>query len=470
MLQKIVYLFFFLIFSSAFSQQDTLSLSLEECLRIALEQNLDLKRAGLRAETSEVNFKQTRANLLPNLNGRFNAGINNGRSIDPFTNAYIDEQLSFANAGLSLGATVFNGFRIKNSIQRDRFNLKASEMEIEEAKQDLVLNVTLAYLQIQNNLDLVRLANIRLQATQEQIERIRELYDLGRGNPADYTDLQGQFASERTALVRAKNALKASMLDLSQLLNVEYEVIPETEKIPLALEQYERNPEEVFEDALSNLATFKARELRIKAARKNVSVSKSFYFPEISLFGQLNTNYSSAARIFNDTGAVITETGGYVTIENENYPVFISQTQFVGEEIEFYDQFKNNLNSVVGIAVDIPLFNGFRARNNVNLQKIQLEESRVELENTKLQFRQSIEQAHAAMEAAYKQYVIFQDQVEAFSESFRINEIRFNSGVSNVVEYIISKNNLDNAAINLSNAKYEYLLRVKVLEYFRGNI
>lgn len=470
MLQKIITCLSLLIFCTGLAQNDTVPVTLSRSIDLALENNLELRKAELRAETSEVNFKQTRSDALPDLNARINAGVNNGRSIDPFTNAYIDEQLTFSNAGLSLGATVFNGFRIMNSIQRDRYNLQASEVETEEARQDLVLNVTLAYLQVLNNRDLVKLANLRLQATAQQVDRLRELYELGQGNPAAYTDIKGQYASDRTGLVRAKNALTESMLNLSRLLNVDYEVVPETEEAAVLPAKYPVPADQVYEDALENLATFRARELRIKAAQESVNVARSFYAPEIAFFAQLNTNYSSAAKLFNESGSVLTETGDFVTIDDESFPVFRNQVQFVGEEIGFPDQFNNNLSSVIGLAVDIPLFNGFRARNNVALQKIRLEESRVEFEDTKLVFRQSIKEAHAAMEAAYREYIILQDQVEAFEESYRVNEIRFNNGVSNIVEYIISKNNLDAARVSLANARYEYLLRVKVLEYFRGNM
>lgn len=453
-----------------FAQQDTVPLTLNRSIELALENNLDLRRAELREETSEVNFKQTRANVLPTLNGRINAGINNGRSIDPYTNAYIDEQLSFSNAGLDLGAPVFNGFRLRNSIQRARYNLRAAEMETEEARQSLILDVTLAYLQILNNRDLVQLADLRIEASSQQIERLKELYELGEGNPAAYTDILGQYATDQTSLVRARNSLTESMLNLARLLNVNYEIMPEEQDLPMLPEEYSLNADAVYEDALQNMATFQARALRIKAAEEAVNVARSQYSPEIMLFAQLNTNYSSVARIFNETGTTISETGGFVTIDDQNIPVFRNETLFSPQEIGIFDQFTNNLSSVIGVAVDIPLFNGFRARNNVSLQKIQLEESKVEMENTKALFRQSIKEAHAAMEAAYSEYIALQEQVEAYAESFRINEIRFNSGVSNIVEYIISKNNLDAARVNLANAKYEYLLRVKVLEYFRGNM
>src|SRR5690606_34183024 len=158
----------------------------------------------------------------------------------------------------------------------------------------------------------------------------------------------------------------------------------------------------------------------------------------------------------------------YVNVNNDQFPVMRNETLFEGSSIGYLDQFNNNFNSVFGVSVQIPILNGFRAKNLVALQKIQKEESLVDFENTKLSFKQSIDQAYLNMESAYDRYFILEDQVTAYEKSFRVNEIRFNNGVSNIVEYITSKNNLDSARLNLSNAKFEYLLRVKILDYYRG--
>lgn len=162
------------------------------------------------------------------------------------------------------------------------------------------------------------------------------------------------------------------------------------------------------------------------------------------------------------------KTGQFVRVGDNNFSVLEEQTNFVAEEIPYQDQLINNLNSNVGVAVSIPIFNGFRARNTVALQKIALEEREVEFERTRNEFEQAIREAHNDMQTAFNRYGIYKEQVAAYSESFRVNEIRFNSGVSNIVDYVISKNNLDNAKINLANARYEYIFRTKILDYYRG--
>ncbi|RZN82570.1 MAG: TolC family protein [Winogradskyella sp.] len=454
----------------AYSQDSSIkTYSLDQCISIALENNLDLKSAGLRANSAKINYQQSLWDLTPSVNGNFNLGVNDGRSIDPFTNDFINQELTFSNLSLSLDATIFNGFRLLNTAKQNHLNKKASEMEAEAAKQDLVLNVTLAYLQVLNARDVLVLNRARLEATKKQLKVQEDFYKNESGNPADYNDILGQLANDETSILVSESNYSNAKLSLSRLLNLKDNLDLDTKNLILDFEKYNLSADDVYSEALQNLATFKARELRIEAAKKGVSVAKAQFTPEISVFGGVNTNYSSAAQIFNSTGTSIVDTGDFVTVNGQDLQVQTEQTNFDAKQISYNDQLDNNLNTVIGIAVRVPLFNGFRAKNNVALEKINVEESLLELERTYLDIKNTIGQVHFDMEAAYNRYQSFQKQVNAYQESYRINEIRFNSGVSNFLNYITSKNNLDNAKVNLANAKYEYLLRVKVLDYYRGN-
>lgn len=448
--------------------QEQKSYSLDQCIAIALENNLDLKSANLRANSAKVNHQQSKANLLPSVNGSFNLGVNDGRSIDPFTNDFINQELTFSNMGLSLDMTVFNGFRLLNQAKQNKLNREATALEVEASKQDLVLNVTLAYLQVLNNKAVLDLTQQRYETTKKQLKIQEDFYKNESGNPADYADILGQIANDETSILSAESNLNNSKQSLSRLLNLPESLTVETETLILDVEAYNLSADAVYTEALQNLMTFKANEKRIEAAKKGVSVAKSQFTPEISVFGGVNTNYSSAAQLFNATGTSIMETGDFVTVDGQNLPVLREQTNFDANTIGYEDQLDNNLNTVLGISVSVPLFNGFRAKTNVALQKIQVEESILELERTHLDIKNTIAQVHFDMEAAYKRHQSLLKQVEAYKESYRINEIRFNNGVSNFLNYVTSKNNLDNAKLNLANVTYEYLLRVKVLDYYRG--
>lgn len=465
---KFLIFLFFLGKITLFAQsEEKTSYTLDQCINAAIQNNLNLKSAKLEARSSDVYFDQSKSALLPNINGSYNLGVANGRNIDPYTNAYVDERLTFSNAGLGLDATIFNGFRLINGWKQARLNLDASEMEIEAAKQTLILDVTLAYLRVLSEQDLVVLARTRIKTTQDQLERLKTFYDEETGNPAEYHDLQGQLASDLANLADNKNTLKSAILSLNTLVNTEEDITAAPLNNQLDLEKYPFSAEEVYSQAINVFPTIKSNEMRLEAAEKGVSIARSQFSPDVSLFANLNTNFSSSARLFNQTGMSVVGTNDFVSINDQNYQVLSNQTNYSRAEIPYQDQFKNNFNSSFGIAVTIPILNGFRAKSNVTLQKIKREEALTAVEQTKLDLREAIGQSYNAMEAAFERYKLLQDQVDAYRESFRINEIRFNSGVSNSVDYLISKNNLDNAEINLSNVRYAYTLRVKVLEYYR---
>ncbi|GGI56910.1 TolC family protein [Winogradskyella haliclonae] len=452
-----------------YSQNSTLkSYTLDECISIALENNLDLKSTYLRANSAKINYRQSLLNMTPSVNGNFNLGVNDGRSIDPFTNDFINQELTFSNLGLSLNMTIFNGFRLLNLAKQNLLNKKASEMEAEAARQDLVLNVTLTYLQVLNAKAVLDLNKARLETTKQQLKIQEDFYKNESGNPADYNDILGQLASDETNVLNSESNYNSTKLSLVQLLNLKNDIDIQALDLMLDIEKYGLSSDDVFNAALENLAAVKAQELRLKASKKGISVAKAQFTPEVSVFAGINSNYSSAAQIFNATGTSIVDTGDFVTVGGQNLPVQSEQTNFEAQQIEFSDQLDNNLNTVVGISVSVPLLNGFRAKNNVAIEKINAEESLLQLERTHLDIKNTITQVHFDMEATYNRYQSLQRQVDAYQESYRINEIRFNNGVSNFLNYITSKNNLDNAKVNLANAKYEYLLRVKVLDYYRG--
>ncbi|WP_298902476.1 TolC family protein [uncultured Psychroserpens sp.] len=469
-LKQLICALFFLMGWGLYAQDLSLnSYSLDECIALALNNNLDLKATHLRANSEKLNHQQSKANLLPSVNGNFNLGVNDGRSIDPFTNDFINQEFTFSNAGLNLNATIFNGFRLLNTAKQNKLNRLAADMENEAAQQDIILRVTLAYLQVLNAQDNLLLAKQRLETTEKQLKIQQEFYENESGNPADYTDIVAQKTIDETSIIVSESALNNAKLNLLRLLNVGDTFNVETKDLVLDINPYGLSVEDVYADALENLATFKARQLRIDASRKGVSVAKSQFTPEISVFGGLNTNYSSAAQTFTEAGTSIVETGDFVTINNQNIPVLTEQTSFDAQRIGFRDQYDNNLSTVIGVSVNIPLFNGFRAKNNVALEKIRVEESLLELDRLYLDIKSTIAQVHFDMNASYMRYESLQKQVEAFQESYRINEIRFRNGVSNFLNYVTSKNNLDNAKLNLTNTKYEYILRTIVLEYYRGN-
>lgn len=426
---------FFILLTAAKAQHFTL----QQCIDTALAKNIAVKQSGLLAETADVNLKQARANLLPDLNASLNHGINQGRSIDPFTNTYVNQSVNYANYGINSGVVLFNGMSLQNAVKQNAYAYDASRMEWQQAKDNLTLNVILAYLQVLNNEDLVASATKQKELSAKQLERLDILDKQGAIPPSQVSDLKGQLMNDELNILNLRNQLESSKLTLAQLMNVPYSKNISLDRINADefLTAYTKTSDEIFQTALQQFSLIKSVELRKKSFEYAVKSARGARYPSLILGGSAQTNYSSAA-------------------------------QNAGAKIPYGDQISNNVFYGLNLGLRIPIFNSFRARNNVKLADIALRNSELVEEGTKIQLQQQIEQAHLNMTLAYDRYKALVEQVAAYNTSFKAAEARFGAGVGTSVDYLIAKNNLDRANINLISARYDFVLRKKILDYYQA--
>jgi len=445
-------------------------LTLQQCVETGLKNNFDVQQNGLKMQTSEVNWKQAKLNLLPNLNGSASHGISQGRSIDPFTNSYINEKYNFASYGLSTGVTLFQGLAAQNLIKENSLNYQASTMDWQQAKDNATINIILAYLQVLNNQDLLVQAESQAGYSQKQVERLEILDKQGAIAPSALSDLRGQYASDQLGIINGKNALETSKITLCQLMNISYDKAIELEKIntdsyPL---KYDQTPDSIFQTALKQFAQVKAVDLRKESAEKAVKVASGQLFPRLTFNGNVNTNYSSAASqsIFqNITDVPSTD---YVIVNGVQTPVIRKQSNFSSQKISYNSQLNNNLYNDFSLNLTIPIFNSLFQRNQVKLARINVKNADLVASTTKTQLQQSIEQAYVNMTSAADRYKTSLDQVNAYTESFHAAETRFNNGVGTSDDYLLAKTRLDQANVNSISAKYDFALRTKILDYYQG--
>ncbi|MCS3794885.1 TolC family protein [Niastella sp. OAS944] len=415
-------------------------LSLQECVQTAIENNLDVKQSDLSMERAGVTMRQSKANLLPNIGGEINHTLNQGRSIDLSTNSYVNQQQTSGSYSLSGNVTLFNGLRLLNTLKSSQYAYEASKMELQTSKDQLMLNVILAYLQILSSTDLLQQAQKQVDVTQKQVERLEVMNQEGAIKPSDLSDMKGQLADNKVTIINSQNNLDAARLALSQLMNVQYNRELQVER--LRADQVEMNyttlPDSIFSIALQQLAIIKAADLRTKSAEKAVQAARGSLFPSVGLGAGFYTPYSSTAR------------------DSSN------------RKIEYYDQLSNNYRTYVGVGISIPIFNNLRYRNQIALAKIDLKSASYTAQTKQIQLKQNIEQDHFNMTAAKNRYQALLEQVAAYTESFRAAEARFNAGATTSIDYLIAKNNLDRANVNLIIARYDYILRTKILDYYQG--
>ncbi len=462
---------FFLIFLISFAAASAQQLSLQQCIDTALKNNILVQQTSLQKQAAEINQQQAKANLLPNVNGNWNYGFNFGRNVDPITNTFTNNQLSSSNVGASAGVVLFNGMRLQNLIQQSNYNYKAADMDYKQAKDNLVLNVILAYMQVIAGEDILAVSKAQMLVTKKQIERMEVLVKEGSAGNFQLTDIKGQMANEEINIINLENSVQQSKLSICQLMNSNYDYSLSLQRDAIVLSDavYVQSSAEVIAAAFQYMALVKANEFRIKSAEKNILVAKGSYYPTISLSGAAGSSYSSLQTRSVPTNVLAeVPTGAYIKNGAVRTAVFAEEQIFNSEKVGYSTQLNNNLGFFTGISVQVPLFNNFQVRNRVRLAKISLQNTKLDAENTNYQLKQNIEQAWLNMNTSYKRYKVLQEQLLHFEESFRAAEVRFETGVINAAEFLIAKNNLDRTKINLIQAKYEYAFRTRVLDFYQG--
>lgn len=463
--------------SSAISQQaDSISgdemWTLQECVEFALANNLQVKRSELNVELSSIDRRQSKLAMLPTANAQGSYGYNWGRGIDPVTNQFISSQRNgYTSLGASSGVILFNGFRIQNTIKQSNFELEASEEDLAKSRNDVTLNVISLFINVVFNKELVENARFQLSSSQQQFERTQKLVAAGSLPKSDELNLDAQVATNELNLINQENALTLSLLQLQQALQLPASddfdvVIPDIATEDLVLEQ---SREEIYQIAKGTMPEIESAKLRIESSRYGIKAARGSLYPRLSVNGSVNTNYSSASatRFVPDGGFNQFETGYFV--QGTNAPVYgLNPTGSFQEIYGFNDQVKDNLYKSVNMTLAIPIFNNFNARSNLQRAMITHEQARIaarEVDNT---LRQNVETSYNNALASAKSYNASLRQVDAREEAYRMAKQRFDIGAANYVEYQVAENDLFQSRSDLARAKYEFIFRKKVLDFYLG--
>lgn len=445
-------------------------LTLQQCVETAIANNLLVRQSEYQAQSDKVNYKQAKGSQLPFISGNVNHGINQGRSIDPFTNTYANQQINFANYSINTSITLWNGSSLQNAIKQSELTAKASEMDWQQTKDNITINVILAYLQVLSAQEQLSVAQSQVAVTKTQVARLETLHASGAIAPAMLYDLKGQLSGDQLSVINVKNTLETARINLAQLMNVPYNATVQLENLGASSNPvlYDGTADNIYQTAEQQLAFIKAAEYRKQSAQKRYLAAKAQLLPTLSFNGGFGTNYSSVATRQELLNTADVATSQYVNVSGSKLPVFAPQNNYQSHKITYGDQWTNNLNSSLSIGLQIPILNGLRARSNVSQAKIAEKRTSFEAQSVKTQLRQAVDQAYVNMNAAFERYLALKNQVEDFTVSFKAAEVRFTNGVNTSVEYMIAKNNLDRSNANFVAAKYDYLLRVKVLDFYQG--
>ncbi|MET3126017.1 outer membrane protein [Arcicella rosea] len=447
-------------------------LSLQEAVNIALKNNISVKQSENQLLLSNLQLKQSKDNRLPNANGSINESFNFGRSLDPFTNTYIEKNINYNSLSVNANVTIFNGFLLRNTILQNDLLLKATELDLQAMRENVSLQVVLAYLNILNAQDILVISQSQTQITALQIQRTDKLVQAGSLPQSNLLDLKAQLATEETTVINNQSTLDLAKLSLIQLLNdknitdvaVERVSLP----VPATSQGYDATATKIFEIAEKNQPTIKAADLRIQGAMKGIEIARAGFLPTVSAGANLGANQSNAQKLYRQDGTTSSNLGT-VNVSGVDYPLVVTQARFVEDgTVAYFQQLKNTANYGFGFNATIPIFSRFLNKNRVAQAKIQKSNADLTALQARQTLRQNIEQAYTNMNNAAKRFDALTIQVTALEESFRAAESRFGAGAIDFVNYSLQKTNLDKARGNQIQAKYDFIFRTKILDYYQN--
>jgi outer membrane protein len=415
--------------------------SLEKCVTYAIENNIQIKQQALNVNYRENQKNQAFYDMAPTLNGYVGHNFNFGRSINNTSNAYENTNSQSSSFGISSDVVLFQSFAKRNTLKKTDFEWQAAMYDLDKAKDDIALNVVSAYLDILFNKELVITSEEQLQVTQQQIEYNKRQVEAGSLAKGKLYETEAQAASEELTLTNYENQLKLSIITLQQMLDLQLSdtfdiVIPEfaINNISAGLQ----TSDTVFDKAVNERPEIKSKEMSLYSYEKQVKISNAYLYPSLSMGFDYSDSYYSKDR------------------------------DLTGTYIPFMDQIKNKHQYGFGFTLSIPIFNGFSAQTNVKNAVISYENSKYELQATKNTLRKEIEQAYANAVGAMKKYYSSEKAVNSAQEAFRYVQEKFSLGIVTPLEFNDAKSKVTAAQSSFIQAKYEYIFRIKILDFYYG--
>jgi len=418
--------------------------TLEECIRYALENNIDLKQRVQEEENRNIELNTSKHSWLPNLNASLGQNFDFGRSPSK-DGVIVDRNSANSSFGLQLSMPLFDGLQIPNDIAAKKLNLKAATENLNKAKEDLAVNVASYYIQVLYNKEIEKIAVLQVELSQEQVKRTELLVQAGKVPLSQLYDMKAQAASDEVTLTEARNNVNLALLDLAQSLELErsgstFDI--ENPVLEDALAQYMGSilpPDLIYNEAVTFKPQIREQEYLLESQKKSLKIAQAGYYPKLNF----NASYSNGYYRYN---------GG--DEETVNIP--------------FSDQLKQNERKTVGFSLSIPIFNRFQVRNSVRTARLSIENRQLLMEDTKKTLYKEIQQAYYSATAAQEKYIASGKSVEASEEAFTYSEERYNAGKSTVFEYNEAKTKYAQSLSEQTQAKFNFILRAKILDFYRG--
>ena len=417
--------------------------TLDRCIEYAVENNISIQQFRLRAEDQDVKLNTARNSRLPNLNAGLGGRFGFGRTLGD-SNTYKNVNQFTSSLSVATSIPLFNGMRITHDLAAQKLSLQAAMQDLARAREDVSLNVTALYLQALLNKELVRVAESQVALSMAQVERSRLLVESGKSPESELYESRALLAKDSLTLTQARNTLTLSLLDLSQALNREdatgFDIrMPELGAIQIGAMSSMESPSVIYEYAVGNRPSVQAEKYRLQNSEKNLLLARSARYPQISLGASYGTSY-------------------FYMFGNENKVL----------NAGFGNQFRNHGSEEVGLNVSIPIFNRMATRNNIRSARIAIRNQELALTEARQALRKEIEQSYYNAGAAYQKYLSASRSLEAAREAFRYEEEKSAAGRSTIFDYNDAKTRMERSESEMVQAKFEFIFRRKILDFYAG--
>ena len=441
---------------------------LRRCVDYAMANNITVQQADVQARIAALQTKLSKAHLIPTLGFNTQAGYQFGRNIDPTTNQFTNSKVFFQSYNVQAGITLFNFFSVKNNIISSAKNEEAYKLGVGKARNDIALNVAASYLETLLSVEQANIAKVQINQTTAQLENTRKLVQAGSMPELNAAQLEAQLATDSSTYITSAGTADQNRIQLIALLNLDeatsFKVsTPDVDKIPIP-PLSELQPAYVYQLALASQPLQQSDSMFVMANQYAVKSARGAMYPSLSAFGQLGSNYGSTFQEVTSftpkADTLFTNGGDYIVVPGSNV---------VTKRPNYLRQIGNiNFSQAVGLQLNVPIFNGRQARTNYERAKLNLENSQLQSRADNLTLQQNIYTAYSNAVSALAKYNATGKAVETQQYAYDLGTKRYNIGLMSTIDYITLQTNLFTAKINQAAAKYDYIFKVKVLEFYKG--
>jgi outer membrane protein len=416
----------------------------QQCLDTAIQRNISVNQSRLSNEINKIDLKRSKANRIPGLSANANEGFNFGRSINPTTNNYVNENYNSTSFSVNSSLNLFNGFQNNKTILQNKMNIEAGMSDIEIAKNDVILNITTGYLQVLLYYEILAAAKNQVEADVEQVNRTKKMVDAGKVPELNLYQIQSQYATDNLAVVNAQSSLDLSKVTLMQLMEVPVVdsfdvVIPDLSEQSAALLQ---SNADIYKKALATMPEIASASIRSENALQAIKIYEGARWPKLDLNVGMNTNYASKS------------TKG--TFQNP-------------QPYLFREQIWDNISQSIGLRLAIPIYSNRQIKSNIDIAKINAMTTQLNEQNTRNILRKTIEQAYTDLKNSLKKYEATKEQLKTAEISYKSIEKKYNVGMMTAIDFLVEKNNFAQAQSNVIQSKYNYIFKLKILDFYQGN-